>query len=347
MTVLSRFCWLGRTAIRRTATTAAAVVLLLLAALSAGWFFYRAAVQRGGAIERTLSRDEGRLLGGGPNSPGRSLRDRPAEAPMPFARVTKVLELTPGKADFLEFTVDAIIRRDGLAGRVVWDTAAARSSYGPGRDPGQWLRAVEPGMMRVSFVEPAVDLDGDGTRDVVVVEDGRNTFIALSGKDGSMLWKHAAERPRGGRRVEVEERPGAVKRPTSAGVVVGWSWIDDIDGDGVAELVATMIFAQSPARVANPGGSPPLVSYDSEHAQRVVQAISGRTGRRVWSFAIDPTLTTIRARYWNCLATLLHRRRASTLSVLDGSRWITIDPRTGLPTGDLIHLGREPVRPVQ
>ena len=42
-------------------------------------------------------------------------------------------------------------------------------------------------------MEPAIDLDGDGTRDALAVIGNENAFFAVSGQDGSMLWNYAAE----------------------------------------------------------------------------------------------------------------------------------------------------------
>ena len=43
------------------------------------------------------------------------------------------------------------------------------------------------------LVQPASDLDGDGTADIVWAFRGTPSFLALSGKDGSMLWTYTAE----------------------------------------------------------------------------------------------------------------------------------------------------------
>ena len=71
-----------------------------------------------------------------------------------------------------------------------------------------------------SVVEPALDLDGDGTRDVLVVVGTNHAFLALSGKDGSMLWNHVAELDGpGGPQPEGPELPGPIRPASRPGAI--------------------------------------------------------------------------------------------------------------------------------
>ena len=92
---------------------------------------YRLAVNRRETIDHKISLDEGRLLGRELDPLGGMLQDRPREEPMPFALVTTALELTPGKADIVEFTGKTVIRRDGTTGKAVWDAANPQSPHDP------------------------------------------------------------------------------------------------------------------------------------------------------------------------------------------------------------------------
>jgi hypothetical protein len=308
---------------------------------------YRATVNRGETVEHALSLDEGRLLGGEPDLSHPVGPDPSPEQPMPFAMLTRAIEFTAGKADIVEYTGQTVIRRDSVTGNVVWDAAGARSSYARERDPGPWLRGTETNPDGVSLVEPAVDLDGDATRDVTLVQDSAIEFVALSGKDGSLIWSHGGERPgTGGPRPAVPELVGPIQPGTPRGSVIGQTWIDDIDGDGAPELAVTIVFQESPAEAAKRTGKP-VSPQTPVHSQRFVQAISGQTGRRLWSFPIDPALTLITARFWGKPATLIQVRSSPTLAILDGSRWLTIDPSTGRPNGEPIELGFEPLRQLQ
>ncbi len=208
---------------------------------------FRLAVNRGETIAYALSLDEGRLLGGDPD-PSRSLmRDGPREEPMPFASVTRAMELTPGRSDIVEFTGRSVLRRDGATGKAVWNTVDPRIPYDPGHDPGRWLRRTDPYHWRLQFIEPAMDLDGDGTRDVLLVVGVSHGFLALSGKDGSMLWNHAPElNGPGGPQAEGPDLPGPIVPASMPSQLIGQPAIEDVDGDGTPDLIATLLFQEFP-----------------------------------------------------------------------------------------------------
>ena len=280
---------------------------------------YRATVNRGETIACRLSLDEGRLLGGDRNPSLWGGGDMPREEARPFAVVTVAVVLAQGKADIVEYTGQTIIRRDGVTGSVIWDATSPRSSYDRQHDPGPWLRSFERDWRPLSLVEPAEDLDGDGTRDLVFVEGNTIHFTALSGKDGSKLWEHTGERPGAASPPTQAPEPREPVRPMSRlGDVVGQTWIDDIDADGAPDLVATLSFQESPAEIEKRAGSP-VPSRTYALTQRVVQAISGRDGRVLWSFLVDPALTTIKAQFWGKPATLMRGQRSCAVVIVDGS----------------------------
>ncbi len=95
---------------------------------------YRCAVNAGETIAHTLSLDEGRLLGGEPRPiapPGEKRR----EPPLPFPAWISAPELVPGKADFIEWGIDGIVRRDGVTGEAIWDMSRPRIGDDPGARP--------------------------------------------------------------------------------------------------------------------------------------------------------------------------------------------------------------------
>ena len=141
---------------------------------------YKVAFHRGETRAHHLTLSDNRLLG--------------AED-IPFSPVSEALMLTAGKADFLEWNGETLIRRDGSTGKPVWD-AARPEGPGPLRDPvaalGRLCRFGDlkrPGML----VQPAPDLDGDSTGDLVWAIHGTPSLLAISGKDGSLLWTFSAD----------------------------------------------------------------------------------------------------------------------------------------------------------
>ena len=307
---------------------------------------YRFAVNRGETIAHELSLDDGRLLGGDIQPPP-SGGEKPQEEPMPFATVTKTLELTPGRFDIVELNGHSVIRRDGTTGKPVWDTASPNAHFGPGRDPGPLLGRLGPTWLASHVVQPAIDLDSDGTRDVLAVVGNNYAFIALSGQDGSLLWNYAAvlDGP-GGPLSDGPSAPGPAKPAERPGSLIGPPAIGDVDGDGTPDLIATRVDHELPAEVQKRTGKPPA-PMTTTFSRRVVLAISGRSGRWVWAFPMDRAFTSIKSRYWERPAVLLRSRRAAILVILDGSQVIVVDPATGRPQPNPIDLGFEPVRPLQ
>ena len=91
---------------------------------------FRFEINRGETHRRTISIDDGRLLGGDAVK-WASSGDRYREVRIPFPPVIAALELEPGKTSFVEWTEGSLICRDGETGNVVWDAlspGAGRSS---------------------------------------------------------------------------------------------------------------------------------------------------------------------------------------------------------------------------
>jgi hypothetical protein len=308
---------------------------------------YLATVNRGEAIAIELMLDEGRLLGGDRN-PSDWNGNPPREDPIPFAVESLALELVPGKADIIEFTGHNVIRRDGVTGKPIWDAANPQSPYDREHDPRPWLQRIKPGQTMMTLLDSAHDLDKDGTGDVLLLGSGGVGWIALSGKDGSRLWdcslwrlypaNHGTQSSTGNESNSGTQTPGDV---------LGQTWIDDVDGDGVPELVATVAFQESEAETEKRLGRTMRPGRDAPLTQRVVLALSGRTGTPLWHSLIDPKFTRTTTQFWDRPATFLKGHRTSIVAVIDGSRWLRIDPRDGRALDSVIDLGFEPARPLQ
>ncbi len=78
---------------------------------------YKVAFHRGETRAHHLTLSDNRLLG--------------AED-IPFSPVSEALMLTAGKADFLEWNGQTLIRRDGSTGKPVWDAARPERPWPPG-----------------------------------------------------------------------------------------------------------------------------------------------------------------------------------------------------------------------
>ncbi len=309
----------------------------------------RVAVNRGETIAHPITLDDGRMLGEAPAAPMPG-QGPPRKEPIAYAPDTAAIELTPHKADLIEWTNNRLSRRDGATGQVTWD---ALSPTPPGKPP----RAVHPWVPWLAarsqqagvLINPAPDIDGDGTGDLVWAVSAGAGFLALSGKDGSVLWTYLAELDGpGGAYPEGPDLPGPIHPAVRPSWVIGQPAVGDLDRDGVPDLLATISFQEFPAEAAKRSPSQPQSAFINTQnlARRVVQAISGRTGKPLWSHAIDPAFAPF-TNQWNWPAAILPGRRGPTLGILVGPSWRGLDPATGRPNAGPIDLGFEPVRSPQ
>ncbi len=239
---------------------------------------YRFAVNRGETRTHHLALDDDRLLG---------------TESIPFSLVTEAVMLTPDKADLIEWNGETLIRRDGSTGKPVWDAARPARPWGRERDPVAAMRRLSrfgdekrPGQL----VQPATDVNGDGTGDLIWALRGTPSLVAVSGKDGSLLWTYSAD-------------PGAaVPRPAAEelrpGQIMGTAAVTDVDGDGAADLIAEFVILDDPdglirrpRETAGRNEGPETVLA----ARRMVVAVSGRSGKPLWDDLIDRKPTDLPA----------------------------------------------------
>ena len=290
---------------------------------------FRIAVNRGEMLAHRVSIDEGRLLGG---EPGPSVEDEKTKPPMriPASIATGALELTPGKADLVACTEKTVSRRDGATGKVNWEVVSpqrlATSETGLLLPRRMMLEQTE--LPRTRFLGIAPDLDGDGTGDLILSLQREAAFVAFSGKTGAMLWKYFAD-ANGQPRSPANESDPAFMVPTD-NAIAGEPEPADVNRDGASDLVATII-----------------VSPSIGQQQRMVVAISGRSGAWLWSYLIDETPRTASATAVDRPAVLVQGRETKLVAIVDGSEWIGLDPQTGKRRAGPVDLGLTPAVPVQ
>ena len=210
---------------------------------------------------------------------------------------------------------------------MIWDVAAAKnlSETEPTSHPMVLWNGSLVKIASSSFVMPAEDLDDDNTGDVVLNLRRYAAFAAFSGKTGAVLWTSF-----NGPGQPVTPAYGRLGLLTPERLMVGEPLMTDLDRDGTPDLIATLIL----------GGS-------SNEQKRVVAGISGRSGKRIWTYPIDETPIHVSAAYLDRAAVLVRGRESRLVAYADGLQWVGIDPETGKRSIGPIDLGVEPVVPVQ
>ena len=282
---------------------------------------YRVAFNRGETRTHRVTLSDGRM------NPSENIH---------FSRVVAV-ELTPGKADFIEWTDGTLIRRDGATGKPIWDVSRPKVAWQPGRDPTESLkRLARAGSAKLphGLVESAPDLNHDGTRDLVWPIHGPPSYLALSGVDGSLLWTDWGS---GGPAL-----PRLNEKPARVGQIIGKPIIADVDADGLPDLIAEFLVSEHPYAYVDDAVVEPVAD-----GHRVVVAVSGRSGRELWNHVIDqqtaelPTTTPDDGIY------RVSTPKGSLVAFVDQSRWIGLDMKSGRPINPAIDFGFTPVPPIE
>ncbi len=243
--------------------------------------------------------------------------------------------MTPGKTDFIEWADGIVIRRDGATGKPIWDVSRPRAAWQPGRDPTDLLkRLARAGYAKLphGLVEPAPDLNHDGTRDLVWPIHGPPSYLALSGADGSLLWTDWGT---GGPAL-----PRMKEEPARVGQIIGKPIIADVDADGSPDLIAEFKVSEQP--------------YDDDalleslkEGRRVIVAVSGRSGRELWNHAIDQKTVELAATTPDDGIYHVSLPKGSLVAFVDQSRWIGLDLKSGRPGNLAIDFGFPPVPPIE
>ena len=79
----------------------------------------------------------------------------------------------------------------------------------------------------------------------------------------------------------------------------------------------------------------------------MVVAVSGRSGKPLWNYLIDRKPTDLPAEALDHGISYISQAKGSFVAVIDGSKWIGLDPATGRLRGPSIDLGFAPVQPIQ
>jgi serine/threonine protein kinase/outer membrane protein assembly factor BamB len=211
----------------------------------------------------------------------------------------QLLEPAGGRGPSLNVDLSyALVKRQGRAHVLLLERSGIRDSAWPGGGSAWSLDLEKPGdnpafdrapgfvwpwrsinsFVPASFVNlhpqvvrEAVDLDGDGLEDLVVAARHQAWILAVSSRDGRVLWLAA-------RGSELTDQVAASHPPQERrkfGAVLGSpQFTKDVDGDGTSDLLATFVDSRrdQPATVA---------------PRRWIECLSGKTGEPLWQFKLE------------------------------------------------------------
>jgi predicted Ser/Thr protein kinase len=121
------------------------------------------------------------------------------------------------------------------------------------------------------------DLNGDGERDLICAGRHQAWLMAISGKDGAILWFAGR-----GQDLKISPQPNRpyFQRYAVSSTTLGEPIIDrDCDGDGVSDVIATF---------GDVGADMNRMSGGQVAATCWVEAVSGRSGQTIWKYDLPP-----------------------------------------------------------
>jgi predicted Ser/Thr protein kinase len=139
-----------------------------------------------------------------------------------------------------------------------------------------WFHGFDELDQRPTPVAPATDLNGDGHADLVLAGRHQAWLLAMSGRDGSVLWLTA----RGEDVRAAQTQQSIASHGTVSGVWGGVEVLPDINGDDRPDLLVTVVDVRAL----------PDAEASTTAPRRRVEAISGADGTVLWNYEIPDSL---------------------------------------------------------
>lgn len=133
-------------------------------------------------------------------------------------------------------------------------------------------------VLRPQVVRNAPDLDGDRLEDVIVAARHQAWVMAISGRDGKLLWFAG----RGADVVAVDPRrqpPYSYSNRSPSAVLGTPLVVKDLDADDTPDLLASF---------ADERGSTPASENIEPPLRRWLECLSGKSGETLWKYEYDP-----------------------------------------------------------
>jgi outer membrane protein assembly factor BamB/tRNA A-37 threonylcarbamoyl transferase component Bud32 len=235
-----------------------------------------------------------------------------------------------GRPDVILVTEKGMRRVDGRTGKDVWPggerslakedqpALADATDYDWATLSKDWLGgpgAELPWGYHPWLVKPEPDLTRSGAGDLVWASTAHPWLLAVSGKDGKVLWHF-----------RLEPFPDVQSPLTGSKVGCPPLVVEDVDGDGVPDVVVVFARKGLPNRV---------------------EAISGGTGRSIWGHEMEPSLPQpydfFHDKAYGAVEVMDKGERV--IAVCAGSILTGLDLKTGNPVWPVHQLDFRPVDP--
>jgi hypothetical protein len=232
-----------------------------------------------------------------------------------------------GRTDVLRATENKLERLDGGTLAPIWKrglTAEDQPSLAKRKTPEHDETATLRYIRRILTTCP--DLNGDGKGDCVFGLDFQPDLVAVNGTNGEVLWWHRNRAP-----------PDGMKEGPFAGDHSGDSFalaeplLHDVDGDGVPDLITGFSCAAVTFRGHDNREKP--VKWPAE---TLIQAVSGRNGKLLWSRRLEETLFSRPgggSSFLDYFQTLGTWKGDPVITVLARGKMLTLSLKTGEPVG--------------
>jgi tRNA A-37 threonylcarbamoyl transferase component Bud32/outer membrane protein assembly factor BamB len=194
-----------------------------------------------------------------------------------------------GRDDLFLANNDVLRRLHGATGQAIWQISLAakdqplveKAFHGTSYS-WTFSRRNDAGLLQpgLRLDRPTLDLDGDGTPDLVWASRSAAALVALSGKTGKVLWCHRcpATLPENVREEEVQNR---FKGGAIAGSVVGEPLLAETGGK---KIVAALFAVGAELLATTRTGT-----WVRGHGQLWLEALDAETGQTLWRRRLDWT----------------------------------------------------------
>ncbi len=238
---------------------------------------YHVRLSRAGQLSETAKFDA--AVGGSYNAVAALTPRNLWEMPIASGETVEVARLD-GRDDVLFANLNELRRMHGATGAEIWKTSLAakdqplveKAFHGGSRNwpffsPNQYSLQTVPCLVR-----PPLDLDGDGTPDLIWASRSSASLVAVSGKSGKLLWCHRCQSV-----LPDKVRPDEIQTRNINGPIDGTIVGEPLLAEAGGKKIVAAIYALNSEAIFTKGGG-----WVFGKPQLWLEAIDAGTGESLW-----------------------------------------------------------------